>query len=109
MGSLLVGLSLGRAIAFARANDQRFDQLPSVIPQHMHPRDLLSDGRSVCVFFLPFDESIVFANADGDLASQVWARAYVETNELLARMAQGKQMKAVQVSLGEEGFVCNIQ
>jgi type VI secretion system protein VasG len=31
------------------------------------------------------------------------------SNELLARMAQGKQMKAVQVSLGEEGFVCNIQ
>jgi len=75
-------------VAFARADDARFDELPSFIPEHMHPRDLLPDARSVCVFFLPFDESIVAANADGDLASEVWARAYYETNELLAKICQ---------------------
>jgi len=71
-------------VAFARADDPRFDELPSVIPGHLHPRDLLPDARSVCVFFLPFSRSVVAANIHGDLASEAWARAYVETNALLA-------------------------
>ena len=75
-------------MAFARADDPRFDELPSVIPGHLHPRDLLSDARSVCVFFLPFTEPIAAANIHGDLASETWARAYVETNALLADICE---------------------
>lgn len=86
-------------VAFAGADDPRFDQLQSLIPEHMHPRDLLPDARSVCAFFLPFNESIVAANADGDLASEVWARAYVETNELLAQIC-----RKLSDELGERGI-----
>ncbi len=75
-------------VAFARADDPRFDELLSLVPGHLHPRDLLPDARSVCVFFLPFSRSVVAANIHGDLASEAWARAYVETNALLADICE---------------------
>jgi epoxyqueuosine reductase len=79
-------------VAFACADDPGFNELPRRIPGHLHPRDLLpgarsgaqSGARSVCTFFLPFDPQIVRSNARGELASEEWARAYVETNALLA-------------------------
>jgi epoxyqueuosine reductase QueG len=71
-------------VAFARADDPRFDELQTVVPGHLHPRDLLPGAHSVCAFFIPFSKHVVAANAGGDLASEVWARAYVETNALLA-------------------------
>jgi epoxyqueuosine reductase QueG len=71
-------------VAFARADDPRFDELPRLIPGHLHPRDLLPAARSVCAFFLPFDPAVVRGNARGEQASEAWARAYVETNALLA-------------------------
>ena len=71
-------------VALARADDPRFDELSRLIPGHLHPRDLLPTARSVCAFFLPFDPQIVESNRPGNLASEGWARAYVETNVLLA-------------------------
>jgi epoxyqueuosine reductase len=74
----------GPLVAFARAADPRFDELPRLIPGHLHPRDLLPTARSVCAFFLPFDAQIVASNREGEPASEQWVRAYVETNALLA-------------------------
>jgi epoxyqueuosine reductase QueG len=70
-------------VAFVSAGDPGFYELPRLIPGHLLPRDLLPDARSVCAFFLPFDAETVRANRRGDLASETWARAYVETNALL--------------------------
>jgi epoxyqueuosine reductase QueG len=70
-------------VAFVSAGDPGFDELPRLVPGHLTPRDLLPEARSVCAFFLPFDPETVHANQRGDLASEVWARAYVETNALL--------------------------
>jgi epoxyqueuosine reductase len=75
-------------VAFARADDSRFDELASLLPGHMHPRDLLTGAQSVCAFFVPFDEGVVEANRQGELASEVWARAYVETNALLTEICR---------------------
>jgi epoxyqueuosine reductase len=71
-------------IAFARADDPRFDELQALVPDHLHPRDLLPGAQSACAFFIPFAPVVVQANRRGRAASEVWARAYVETNELLA-------------------------
>jgi epoxyqueuosine reductase QueG len=79
-------------LAFARANDPRFDELPRLIPGHLHPRDLLPEARSMCAFFLPFDPEVMLSNRaamrtrkrGSEWASETWARAYVETNALLA-------------------------
>jgi epoxyqueuosine reductase len=73
-------------VGFASARDPRFEELQALVPGHLHPRDLLPDAQSVCAFFLPFAPSVVVANAQGDLASEVWARAYVETNALLSQL-----------------------
>jgi epoxyqueuosine reductase QueG len=75
-------------VAYARADDARFDELASIVPRHLHPRDLLPTAKSACVFFLPFDKTVVEANRAGELASEVWARAYVETNALLTRICR---------------------
>ena len=77
-------------LAFARADDPGFDDLPRHVPGHLHPRDLLPDARAVCAFFLPYDTEIMLANRPGKRsdpwASETWARAYVETNALLAEI-----------------------
>jgi epoxyqueuosine reductase QueG len=75
-------------VAFARASDPRFADLASHVPGHLLPDDLLPGAQSVCAFFLPFDEAIVEANRQGELASEVWARAYVETNALLTEICR---------------------
>jgi epoxyqueuosine reductase QueG len=82
-------------LAVARADDPQFDELPQLIPGHLHPRDLLPEARSVWAFFLPFDPEIVLANrppssrrkrAGSEWAAETWARAYVETNALLSEI-----------------------
>jgi epoxyqueuosine reductase QueG len=79
-------------LAFTRADDPGFDQLPDLIPDHLHPRDLLPEARSVCAFFLPFDPQVVRSNRPGKRgspwASETWARAYVETNALLSEICR---------------------
>ena len=71
-------------VGFARAGDPRFEALRRRVPGHLAPHDLLPRARTVCAFFLPFHPQVVRANASGSAASEVWARAYVETNALLA-------------------------
>ena len=80
-------------LAFVRADDPRFGDLPRYVPGHLHPRDLLPGARAVCAFFLPFDTELMLANRPGKhgdgWASETWARAYVETNALLAEICAG--------------------
>ena len=49
----------------------------------MLPEDILEGARSVISFFLPFDKSIVTANAKSDYTAREWAVAYIETNQLI--------------------------
>jgi epoxyqueuosine reductase QueG len=52
----------------------------------MMPADLLPGAHSVIAFFLPFDPSVVEANArDREAVAREWAVAYVEANELIRR------------------------
>jgi epoxyqueuosine reductase QueG len=73
-------------VGFASATDPRFEELQTLVSGHLHPRDLLPDAQSVCALFLPFAPQVVAANARGKLASEVWARAHVETNALLSEI-----------------------
>jgi epoxyqueuosine reductase QueG len=77
-------------VGFADANDPRFPDLQRVAnPDHMMPADLLPGARSVVAFFVPFDPSVVKANArDRKAVAREWAVAYVETNELIARTTE---------------------
>ena len=76
-------------LASVAADDRRFAELKRVVdPRHMLPEDLVPGARSVASFFLPFDEGIVEANADArEEVAPEWAVAYLETNELIERIA----------------------
>jgi len=75
-------------IGFASVENPRFDQLHEVVhPSHKLPEDLLPSARSVVSFFLPFEKSIVNANArDKDKIAREWIVTYFETNALIERI-----------------------
>ncbi len=71
-------------LGFAAATDPLFTRLKEVVrPSHTLPADLLSGARTVIVYFLPFDAAIPRSNRKSRHASQQWAAAYVETNQLI--------------------------
>lgn len=71
-------------VAFLRADDEGFNQLKEKTDNfHLLPVDILVTAESVVVYFLPFDESISKGNFGGELASEEWAQAYVDTNDLI--------------------------
>ncbi len=75
-------------VAFVRADDPRFADLRRVAhADHMLPRDLLTDARSVVSFFLPFAPAVVEANTrHREKAALEWALAYLETNALIGHI-----------------------
>jgi len=80
-------------VAYADAHDPLFAQLKEVIrPSHATPTELLPAAQTVITFFLPFVESVARGNREEQYASEAWAVAYVETNDLIrtisARLAE---------------------
>lgn len=72
-------------VGIADAHDTLFLRLKEVVqPRHALPGDLLPSARSVVAFFLPFDDAVPGSNYVGRYVSETWARAYVETNALIA-------------------------
>jgi epoxyqueuosine reductase len=68
--------------------DERFEVLPSVaFREHLLPRDLLATARSVIVFFIPFQEDLVKENKKGERPCRNWGVAYVQTNDLIAKVS----------------------
>jgi epoxyqueuosine reductase QueG len=72
-------------MSFASVEDPLFPKLKEwVRPSHALPQDLLSTGKTVIVYFLPFENEVQKENArEGFYPSQSWAVAYVETNRLI--------------------------
>lgn len=71
-------------VAFLRSDDEGFKELRERTENvHLMPRDILTTAESVVVYFLPFDENISRGNFGGTMASEEWAQAYVDTNNLI--------------------------
>ncbi|HCQ91689.1 MAG TPA: (Fe-S)-binding protein [Clostridium sp.] len=71
-------------VAYADAMDEMFYNLKDVIsPSHAIPQDFLPEAKTVVAYFIPFDEVVVESNIEGKESSKVWAKAYVETNQLI--------------------------
>jgi epoxyqueuosine reductase QueG len=69
--------------------DARFDILPQIaFNEHLHPRDLLKNAKSLIVFFIPFRRELVKENKKTDRPCRNWGLAYVETNALIGRLSQ---------------------
>ncbi len=77
-------------VGFAAADDVRWAELRRVVtPVHMLPQELLPGAQSAVSFFIPFESSVVEANAlrRGPVAHE-WAVAYVETNALIGQITR---------------------
>jgi epoxyqueuosine reductase QueG len=72
-------------VGFASVEDPLFRKLKEwVRPSHALPQDLLSTGKTVVAYFLPFEDHVQKENAqEGLYPSRSWAIAYIETNRLI--------------------------
>ena len=59
-----------------------------VSKDHLLPKDLLLEAKSVIVLFIPFADRIPESNIQGRAASELWADAYLLTNELLDHLTR---------------------
>lgn len=74
-------------VAFVEAAHPEFARLKELVgPDHLLPSDILPNARSVISFFVPFDRSVVVANARDPYVAREWAIAYIETNALLSEI-----------------------
>ncbi len=77
-------------VGFAAADDPAWARLRQIAePTHALPADLLPEARTVMAFFIPFAESVVYANRDASGVAWEWRMAYAETNILINRIAAG--------------------
>ena len=89
-----------RPLLVSASIDQRFQQLPSITyHDHLYPQDLLPTAKSVVVFFIPFKKELIKDNRPGDRPCRNWGLAYVQTNDLIARLSN-----ALGDLLAEHGF-----
>jgi len=72
-------------VACADARDPLFEGLRQTAhPGHLLPSDLLAGARTVVAYFLPFSRRVISSNREGTFQSELWARVYLETNELIS-------------------------
>jgi len=87
--------------AFAKADD-RFRILPEIAaPDHALPEELLPGGRSVIVFFVPFNKVLAKENHAGERPCRNWGLAYQITNMLINRLCE--HLKRL---LEDRGYAC---
>ena len=74
-------------VNFADAKDPQFKKLKEIVSaSHAMPEDIISDAKSVIAYFIPFSEEIANSNIEGKYSSKEWAKAYVETNQLISNI-----------------------
>ena len=77
-------------IGYAKADAPEFLALKELVDEsHCSPVELLPGARSVVVYFLPFAANVPKSNRGHPfIPSDEWAIAYVETNDLLTKIAE---------------------
>lgn len=79
-------------VGFADADDPLFENLKTVVAvTHAMPRDFLAQAETVGAFFLPYEPGVGKSNRKGDASSELWARAYIETNQVIHEINQHLQ------------------
>jgi epoxyqueuosine reductase QueG len=74
-------------VAFADAGNPLFNRLKVVVGvTHVLPSDLLNDAKTVISYFVPFSKEITSSNTNKGRASERWATAYLETNQMILNL-----------------------
>lgn len=80
-------------VGIANADNPLFGELRETVSKsHYLPKELLPSARSVISYFIPFDSVVMKSNRDGKSASPEWAKAYIETNELIVEINNNLKM-----------------
>lgn len=70
-------------VGFADANSDYIKNLKNIVlKSHYSPKDFLEDATIIVCYFLPFKRDIGKSNKVEGLPSQIWADAYIVTNEM---------------------------
>jgi epoxyqueuosine reductase QueG len=71
-------------VEFADAKDPLFAELKNAVStEHLSPADLMEDAETVIAYFIPFTVEIARSNERGEMVSEEWISAYIETNKLI--------------------------
>jgi epoxyqueuosine reductase len=86
-------------VGFASAQDPIFQEFKGLISEDYRlPTALLPEAKTVVAFFVPFTKEVTNENRGGKMATENWAKAYVNTNKIISEVC----LKVQQV-LAEEG------
>lgn len=75
-------------LASARVDDRFLKLREMAAPDHLMPWELLPGAQSIIVFFLPFRLELLRENRHGQEPARSWGKAYVQTNELIAKISR---------------------
>lgn len=91
-------------VGFASANDPLFLDLKEIVhPDHVQPKDILPEAKTVVAFFLPFSDEVVMNNRkSNEVVSSKWAESYLNANNIINNVSQ----RVIQV-LAEKGIKAN--
>ena len=90
-------------VKYADASDKLFYDLKEAVSvTHAMPKDFLAEANTVIVYFIPFVDEINKSNIKGRVSSEEWARAYVETNELIYEL--NKNLAGEIDKLGDKAY-----
>lgn len=74
-------------VGIAAADDSLWTERGRLISDtHCTPEQMLAGAKSVICWFVPFEKETVMSNADGELPSEEWDTAYLETNVMLGEL-----------------------
>ncbi len=76
------------AVGFAAADSSYIQSLPEIIgSSHGLPQQVMPDAKTVIAYYVPFTRELARSNCNGtEYASQQWALAYEQTNEMFGRL-----------------------
>ena len=75
-------------VGISNSDNPLYEDLKDIVgPEHVHPRDLLPEAKSVISFFIPFSDIVVKTNRVDSLPSKEYARSYVDANILINQIS----------------------
>ena len=90
-------------VGYVSVDDVRFDML-FARGFNGHPREIYRPGRSIILYYLPFEEGIVRANEESETPTEEWVRSYYES--LWLAMAVNQTIR--QVIVGQGRLISNL-
>ncbi len=90
-------------VGYVSVDDVRFDML-FARGFNGHPREIYRPGRTIILYYLPFEEDIVRANEESETPTEEWVRSYYES--LWLAMAVNQTIR--QVIVGQGRLISNL-